>query len=652
MQLADGEIIPGETLDFILNQSHTPLAILTGPEFVFSFANSVYINLMNGRQLVGKTLIEAIPEISGQPFYQYISSVYETGIPYHGTEVPATAYFNGEQKLSTRYFTLSYTAYRNEKHEIEGVIASGFDVTDQVIRKTVEKESKIQKHAYKLFMDAPIGICILTGPEFTIELANNPVLAIWAKSSDVIGKPVLEALPEIAGQDFIEMLQTVVKSGRPLHLYEYPTTIVSGNLSKKVFLSFVYQPYYDDAGNPIGVIAIASDVTKQVLARQEVSYAEDTASLAIESAELGSYEIDMVNGKMTGTKRLYKIFGFTDWVPRETLAAVIHPEDLPIRNLANEIAILNGKLFYEARLVHSDDSLHWVRVTGRVYFDENNKPVRLIGIVQDVTEQKTFAAELFKQVEQRTREIKNTNKMLQKSNAELQEFAYVASHDLQEPVRKIRMFSHLMLDRTPIGTEEKRYAQKIVSSAERMAGLISDILEYSQLSQESSAFTTVDLNQTIKNILDDFELLIEQTKAEVLVDKLENIPAIPLQMNQLFYNLIGNSLKFAHEELPLQINISGRRLSHEETIAIPGLAYERNYYEITVSDNGIGFDQIYAEKIFTVFQRLNERNLYSGYGIGLALCNKIVTNHGGTISARSKLGKGAEFTVILPTETK
>lgn len=251
------------------------------------------------------------------------------------------------------------------------------------------------------------------------------------------------------------------------------------------------------------------------------------------------------------------------------------------------------------------------------------------------------AEELEKKVEERTAE-------LLRKNSELEQFAYVASHDLQEPLRKIRTFSELLQKSLQKGTPVNNYFDKIQSSAERMAQLINDVLNYSRLSNTEGQFVTTDLNTILKQVKVDFDLLIEQKQAVIKDNCLPVVKGIPLQLEQLFINLIGNSLKFSDKQ-PF-ISVTGSALPESERLLYPELQQNIPYVKLEFTDNGIGFEQQFAEKIFTIFQRLNEKKLYAGTGIGLALCKKIVENHHGVIRATGRPNEGATFTVILPAE--
>jgi signal transduction histidine kinase/CHASE3 domain sensor protein len=244
-------------------------------------------------------------------------------------------------------------------------------------------------------------------------------------------------------------------------------------------------------------------------------------------------------------------------------------------------------------------------------------------------------------------ELKSKITDLQRSNDELEQYAYVASHDLQEPLRKIRSFGSFLQDTQSNKLDEKgqQLLDKIMNSADRMSLLIKDILSYSSMKKQSD-FVSVDLNEIIKTVRDDLDLLITQKNAIIESDVLPTIEAVPLQMTQLFYNLFTNSLKFAKENKTPLIKISCRLITPEEKKS--SFSTQTNYYEIVLKDNGIGFSQEHGEQIFGLFKRLNNRQVYPGTGIGLSLCKKVVENHNGEIYATGKEGDGASFYILLP----
>lgn len=237
---------------------------------------------------------------------------------------------------------------------------------------------------------------------------------------------------------------------------------------------------------------------------------------------------------------------------------------------------------------------------------------------------------------------------LNKSNHDLEQFAYIASHDLQEPLRKIQSFTELLEMNITDKERSKKYLDKIDSASSRMSALIKDVLNYSRLSQSGNIFIETDLQKILEHVKSDVELIVEEKGATIKADSLPVINGIEQQLYQLFYNLINNALKFSVEK-PV-IEISCRHLENEGVIKHADLSSESKYIELTVKDNGIGFEQKHAKQIFTIFKRLNSKDKYEGTGIGLALCKKIVDNHHGEISVTSEPGMGTSFSIILPVE--
>jgi PAS domain S-box-containing protein len=254
---------------------------------------------------------------------------------------------------------------------------------------------------------------------------------------------------------------------------------------------------------------------------------------------------------------------------------------------------------------------------------------------------------------------------LARSNAELEQFAFVASHDLQEPLRKIQAFGDRLKTKCDEAklTDGRDYLERMQNAAARMRTLIDDLLTFSRVISRTEPFKPVDLNTVTREVLNDLEVRIEKSRATIEVGELPTIDADAVQMRQLLQNLIGNALKFQPPNATPRVRIDGRIIPPSLTDPPPTLVPHRtaggedqpdfeHHCEIIVQDNGIGFDEKYTEKIFAVFQRLHGRQDYEGTGIGLAVCRRIVERHGGTIAARSRPGEGATFSILLPVRQR
>ena len=251
-------------------------------------------------------------------------------------------------------------------------------------------------------------------------------------------------------------------------------------------------------------------------------------------------------------------------------------------------------------------------------------------------------------VDERTKELSLFSDELSRSNRELEDFAFVASHDLQEPLRKIMAFGERLETQSEnLSDKQRDFLKRMRSAAGRMSVLISDLLEFSRITTRGKPFQSVDLNIVVQDCIDDLQVLIEESNCSINVETLPSIVADPTQMQQLLFNLIANAIKFSQNESQPAVNISVETVEQPEAIDIAGLT---GWFRLTVTDNGIGFEQEYANKIFAPFQRLHSRDSFKGTGIGLAICRRIVERHNGTIDAQGETDKGAVFSVTLPTD--
>jgi len=275
-------------------------------------------------------------------------------------------------------------------------------------------------------------------------------------------------------------------------------------------------------------------------------------------------------------------------------------------------------------------------------------------------EQKLLAANKFlhKEIEERkiseqkvkllNEQLIANNESLKQMNEELDQFAYMASHDLQEPLRKIQVFSDKILRNNNFDPDSEKYFGKIVSSSKRMQHLINNLLDFSRHTVSSNDFKKTSLNELVKNALTELEVEIEKSNAKINYGELPIISAVPGLMQQLFYNLFSNAIKFRKPSEELVIDVRSEKMNPGDLSNFIKYTSSKNFYKITVQDNGIGFDDKYAEDIFRVFKRLHSYHEFEGTGVGLSICKKIVEKHNGFIKAESEINKGSTFIIGLP----
>ena len=628
------------------------ITILKGADFVAEMANEAYLQLIdkNESEFIGRPLFESLPEVRGA-VEGPLSQVLATGIAFYGTEFPAI--INRFGRKETAYFNFVYKPLKEEDGSVSGVIVVANEVTSLVEAKYRLAES--EKQFRDLIMQSPIAMAIFGKENMIIEMANKEMIEhMWRKKEkDVLGKPLLEVFPELETQKFPGILRQVYQTAKPYREKEAVAYINGEDGLRRFYLDYEYSPLVGSDNAVNGIMVTVSDVTEKVEARKKIEEAEERARMTAESGELGTYEVNLLTNEWITTPRLAAIFGVDYPAPRSLLIDAIHPDDKELRQEAYEKAYHTGLLEYESRVIYKDGSTHWIRLKGRIYFDDNGKPVRQMGIAQDITEQKLFEEELARQVKERTIELESKNKELERSNANLEEFAHAASHDLKEPVRKIHFFTDRLKTQLEnrLDKDELQTFDRIEVSTQRMSTLIDDLLAYSHVSQKLLEKEEINLNDKLRKVLDDLELDIQQKHALIHVGELPVIKGYRRQIQQLFQNLLSNGLKYSKPNTPPEITITSTIVEGKDVpVFLNEDEVQKNYYCIEVKDKGIGFEQQEAERIFLMFQRLHGRSEYPGTGIGLSIAKKVVENHGGKIVARGEPEVGATFSIYFPVE--
>jgi PAS domain S-box-containing protein len=648
----------------IVNQAPVAIGVLRGKEFVVESGNETILKIWGkDTSIIGLPLIEALPEIKGQGFVKLLNQVYNTGIAFNGNGVLARLEHNGE--LQDLYFDFVYAPLRDADQIINGILVIASDVTAQVLAKKVIEQSEAKFRS--LIEEAPVPTAVLMGRELVIDIANEAMIKIWGKGASIVGMPLATALPELNGQPFLKILDDIFITGKSFEADEAKAELIIDGELKIIYFNFAYKPLFDANGNVYAIIDMAIDVTEQVLNKKKIIEAEAQLRSAIETAELGTWEVHLLTGKFEASARMKYWFGFED---KDTMTFQDILDGIP-DNEALKLAVkkakedhLNSIVDVEYTIVNKiTNRSYFMHTQGQVFYNEQHVPHSIIGTTRDISIQKNTELELEMLVQERTEELQSmneemaatneeleeSNENLYRSNEELSQYAYVASHDLQEPLRKIRVFAGILSKNKSLSEENRPLVDKINQSSQRMSLLIKDLLEFSRLSKSNELAQEVDLNLILQNILSDFELRISETSAIISIDPLPVIKAVPLQMNQLFYNLLSNALKFIDPDRIPQIKIVSKPLTYDEVaLHIRKPILSNTYYQIFIQDNGIGFEEKYADQIFEVFKRLHGKDIYPGSGIGLALCRRIVNNHGGALYSKSEPGYGTTFYLILP----
>lgn len=440
-------------------------------------------------------------------------------------------------------------------------------------------------------------------------------------------------LNHVHPEDLDYLVNTYYETINNLDSFDFTFRIIDKNQKLK-YINCKLVVKRNNEGLAIWLTGFNQDITERKIAQEKISANEQLIALSQAMAHIGSWERDLKTNHLIWTDELFRIYGLepqSKELSFKRFLKFIHPGD---RQMVQE-AVTNCIINYEPysinfRIVLDDGTEKILLSTGEIVLNKNNEPVRLRGMAADVT--KTKKSE--KQLLQLNKELEERALALTASNAELENFAYVASHDLQEPLRMIISFLELLEKRLKGKLDEntKKYIDYATDGAQRMKRMIQDLLHFSRVGNEGE-LSQVDCNKVVNTVRSIFKLSNLNPDATFTIKNLPVIHAYEHEIQQLFHNLIGNALKYCHKE-KCQIEI--------------GCNEQHSMWEFYIKDNGIGIESQFFPKIFIIFQRLHTKTEYSGTGIGLAICKKIVERLGGTIWVTSEVGKGSVFHFNIP----
>ncbi|MDB5234385.1 MAG: hypothetical protein JWR44_1378 [Hymenobacter sp.] len=735
--------------------AHTPAAICIqrGAEHRYEYVNAAYQAFFPDRQLLGRPVAEALPEIVPAGILALLDGVYQTGETYFGHEVPLLMAQPGGRPPQHMYFTFTYQAYR-ENGEIVGISTFAYDVSAQVLAREHQRQQ-----LRELFAQAPVAIAVFRGPRYVIELANPAVCAMWGRTAEqTLGTPLFELLPEAAGQGFEELLDGVLATGVPHVAHELPSVIERGGHRETVYWNFVYQPLRE-AGDPITAITVvATDVTELVQARQRAEASELQVRSFIEAAPfpIGVFvgpdlRVEFVNqallhgwgkGPDVIGKRFVdvlpelknqSVFGqlqqvYATGVPFHTrnqrLEAVIDGQPqtvyynysfIPLRDAAGRVyGVMNTAAdvtdVAEARhrveqfaaelqeseqrfrimadaapnlvwAVHPDSSIRYInrafidfvgvdfevyQTTGWSPYMHAEEMARVQQVLTDaIAQRRVYSLEhrmlrhdgqfrwllaqgapsyypngdLYGYVGSAIdiTELKQTNEQLTRTNIDLDNFIYTASHDLKQPIANIEGLLNALREQLPAEAHQVPLVPRMLAmmqeSVERFQRTIHQLTNLTRLQQAHDARPeAVDLAAAAAAVCLDLADQLREAQLTVDVSPGLCVHFSPQNLRSVIYNLLSNALKYRHPHRPPVVHLRAYPADHTAVLE--------------VQDNGLGLNGTQQGQLFGLFKRLHAH--VEGTGIGLYTVKRMVENVGGTIAVHSLPGLGSTFTVTFP----
>ncbi len=635
-----------QRFQLLVQDTSAAIIVLTGEEMKVEIVNDAYGRLFNvtSNELIGNPLFSVIPEAANY-YHPILEKVRQTGEMIQLFDSPYSGMSNG--KKIEGFLHVVYQPYRDGEGNTLGVMAMMQDVTETVVaRKKLEQSEKKFEAAIQAvegitwtnnekgeMVGEQTGWSALTGQHYDEYQGYG-----WAK----VVHPE-DAQPTVDAWNLAVLHKTTFK-------FEHRLLT---KLNGWRYFSVKAVPVLDENSIIEQWVGVHTDITERRESEQKIKESEERFRLLADFMPQHIWTADPEGNLNYYNQSVFDYAGLTPQQLEENgWLHIVHPDDRE-QNIIDWMDSINtGKDFiFEHRFRRHDGEYQWQLSRAIPLKDEHGKIQMWIGTSTNIQDQKIFTNELEKQVNKRTKELANSNMELEKMNKELQSFAYISSHDLQEPLRKIQTFASQIIEKefNHLSDSGKDKFVRMQNAARRMQVLIDDLLAYSRTNTNEGKFEKTNLNLIVEEVKEDLREELIEKNAILDTNQLCETYIIPFQFRQLLHNLIGNALKFSRPAIPPLIVIKseivdGAELNDEKFFD------QSKYCHISIKDNGIGFEQKYSEKIFEVFQRLHGQNEYKGTGIGLSIVKKIVENHNGIIKVESELDKGSTFNIYLPAK--
>jgi PAS domain S-box-containing protein len=647
----------------LIYSSPSAIGILSGKDHVIAIGNDAIIEYWGkGKEIIGKAYFEALPELIPQGYKEVFDEVFKTGVAFNAIETPVELVQNGKMEL--KYYNFLLYPQKNIHGDIDGVGIIATEVTSQAL---LNLKVQASEKKFRLLSDSMPQNIWTSNTEGHLNYFNKSVVEYSGLSLEEIAeKGWLDIIHPDDREENVRRWMHSITTGEDF-LFEHRFRRYDGKYRWQLSRAI---PQRDENGKILMWVGTSTDIQDQKTSATELErqvkertkelnmlndilkQSEERYHLMVE--EVQDYAIlylskeGIVENWNKGAEKIkgYKAHEIIGQSFENFYTTVDKKSNLPKHLL--EQAAKYGRFDQEGWRVRKDGTHFWASVVITAVHNDDGDIIGFSKVTHDLTAKK--AAD--DKIKRNAAELEQKNEELEKMNKELQSFAYISSHDLQEPLRKIQTFSNLIVEKEFDNLSEsgKDKFKRMQNAAQRMQTLINDLLAYSRTTSQEIKLTKANLNAIIDDVKEDLKEEILHKNAIVKAEKIAaEIAIVPFQIHQLLFNLISNSLKFSHEDTVPVISITseidkGNKLNNEN------LDSETEYCHLHYTDNGIGFDNVYNEKIFEVFQRLHGKERYEGTGIGLAIVKKIIDNHKGIITANGEVGKGATFDIYIPVK--